>query len=42
LKIDWGKYTFCNPPYTTAEKAKFVKKSYEEYKKGKKIILLIP
>lgn len=42
LKTEWGKYTFCNPPYTVGEKAKFVKKCYEEYKKGKKIVLLIP
>ena len=41
-KTDWGYYTFVNPPYTTLDKEKFVKKCYEEYKKGKVIALLIP
>ncbi len=41
-KIDWGKYTFVNPPYTEKDKAAFVKKSYEEYLKWNVVALLIP
>lgn len=33
---------YVNPPYTRGEIKKWVKKSYEEFKKGCKVILLIP
>lgn len=42
LKLDWWKYTFCNPPYTPKEKVAFVNKCYEESKKWKIVVLLIP
>lgn len=42
LTLDWWKYTFCNPPYTVKEKTNFVNKCYEESKKGKIVVLLIP
>jgi site-specific DNA-methyltransferase (adenine-specific) len=39
LLIEWGKSTFCNPPYSKTKL--FIKKAYEEWKKGKNIVLLI-
>jgi hypothetical protein len=41
LTLNWGKYTFVNPPYTKGDKVKFVNKCYEEYKKWNVIALLI-
>lgn len=40
LSIDWGSKNFCNPPYS--EISKWVKKTYEEFQKGKTVVLLIP
>lgn len=42
LSIDWKDYNYINPPYNITDKPKFVKKAYEEYKKGKMCIMLIP
>lgn len=42
LTLDWGEYTYCNPPYTRSDKEKLIIKTYEEYKKWKTIALLIP
>lgn len=54
LEIEWGKSNFVNPPYgrykeefNSKYKGKsaqdlFVKKAYEESKKGKLVVLLIP
>ena len=39
LSIDWGSSTFCNPPYSKV--ALWIKKAYDEWKKGKKIVMLI-
>ena len=39
LSIDWGSSTFCNPPYKYV--ALWIKKAYDEWKKGKKIVMLI-
>jgi len=39
LSIDWGSSTFCNPPYSKVEL--WIKKAYDEWKKGKKIVMLI-
>lgn len=43
LKQDWAKYgsVWCNPPYGR-EIGKFVKKAYEESKKGATVVMLIP
>lgn len=43
LNRDWFKYetVWCNPPYGR-EIGKFVKKAYEESKKGCTVVLLIP
>lgn len=40
LKIEWGKCNFVNPPYKYI--ADWVKKGYEEWKKGKTVVFLIP
>lgn len=42
LAIEWGKCNFVNPPYNRKDKPKFIKKAYEEWLKGKTIVLLIP
>lgn len=34
LKCDWGKSNFVNPPYSKKLKEAFVKKAFEESKKG--------
>lgn len=39
LKIEWGKRSFCNPPYSNWQV--WVKKGYEESRKGKIVVLLI-
>ena len=40
LNIDWGNCNFVNPPFSQI--AKWIQKSYEEYRKGKCVVLLIP
>lgn len=40
LSIEWGKSNFVNPPYSKI--SDWCKKAYEEYKKGKTVVLLIP
>jgi|TARA_Y100000310_G_scaffold102057_1_gene100227 site-specific DNA-methyltransferase (adenine-specific) len=40
LKIEWKERNFVNPPYS--ELKKWIKKSFEEYKKGKLVVMLIP
>ena len=41
LSIAWGKRTFCNPPYGRTI-GKWISKGYDEWKKGKTIVFLIP
>lgn len=40
LIIDWGSSNFVNPPYSDI--SNWCKKSYEEYLRGKIVIMLIP
>ncbi len=40
LNIEWGKINFCNPPYSSIKD--WCKKAYEEAKKGKQVVMLIP
>lgn len=40
LSTDWGDCNFVNPPYSDI--AKWVEKAYQEYQKGKTVVLLIP
>jgi len=42
LNIDWNKVNFVNPPYSRHLKESFIKKAYEEQKKGNTSILLLP
>jgi len=42
LKINWCDVNFINPPYGIPFKDQFIKKAYEEWKKGKTCIMLIP
>ena len=42
LKISWKKVNFINPPYNNKDKVAFIRKAFEESKKGKTCILLIP
>lgn len=42
LSVEWGQSNFINPPYNRIDKPKFIKKAYEEWKKGKTCVLLIP
>lgn len=42
LKVSWKKKNFINPPYTTREQDLWLKKGFEEFKKGKLCIFLIP
>lgn len=40
LNNEWGKSNFVNPPYRDI--AKWIRKGYEEYLKGKTVVFLIP
>lgn len=42
LECEWGKVNFVNPPYTSKEQDLFVKKGFEQWKKGKTVVFLIP
>ena len=40
LEIEWGRSNFVNPPFSNI--ALWVKKGFEEWKKGKTVVFLIP
>lgn len=40
LDNEWGKVNFVNPPYSKI--AVWIRKSYEEARKGKTVVLLMP
>lgn len=42
LKIEWGSSNFMNPPYNRIDKPKWIKKGYEEWLKGKTVVMLLP
>jgi len=42
LEIEWGKRNFINPPYSRKLKEAFIKKAFEESKKGKLCVMLLP
>ena len=42
LQIEWGKSNFVNPPYNRYDKPKFIQKAYDEWRKGKTVVMLIP
>ena len=41
LAIEWGETNFVNPPYAR-EITKWIEKAFEEWKKGKTIVMLLP
>lgn len=42
LTVDWGKVTFCNPPYSRDIKERFINKGYEQSLQGKLVVMLLP
>lgn len=40
LNIEWKQSNFVNPPYS--DLAKWIEKSWKEWKKGKTVVMLIP
>ena len=42
LKVEWKDVNYINPPYNNKDKIAFLNRAYEEYKKGKVCIVLIP
>jgi hypothetical protein len=42
LTIEWKERNFINPPYSRKSKESFIKKAYEESKKGKLCVMLLP
>ena len=42
LKINWSKSNFINPPYSRKLKEAFINKAFEESKKGKLCVMLLP
>ncbi len=40
LKTEWGEVAFVNPPYSQIKE--WCKKAYEEWQKGKTVVMLIP
>ncbi|MHA1827932.1 MAG: DNA N-6-adenine-methyltransferase [Candidatus Heimdallarchaeaceae archaeon] len=42
LKIEWKQRNFINPPYNRKDKEAFIRKAYEESKKGKLWVMLLP
>ncbi len=42
LEIEWGLNNFVNPPYSRKLKEAFIHKAFEESKKGKTSVMLLP
>lgn len=42
LKIDWKDRNFINPPYSRKLKEAFINKAFDESKKGKLCVMLLP
>jgi len=42
LKVEWGKQNYINPPYSRKLKEEFIRKAFEESKKGKLCVMLLP
>jgi hypothetical protein len=42
LNVDWKQYNFINPPYNRKDKELFIRKAFEESKKNKVCVLLLP
>lgn len=42
LSTEWGNCNFVNPPYNRKDKPKWISKAFEEWKKGKTVVMLLP
>jgi|CXWL01.1.fsa_nt_gi site-specific DNA-methyltransferase (adenine-specific) len=42
LAREWGMSNFVNPPYNRTDKPRFIKRAFEEWRKGATCVLLIP
>ena len=42
LNMEWGQSNYVNPPYNRFDKPKFIQKAYDEWSKGKKVVMLLP
>ena len=42
LNVDWGNSNYINPPYSTKLQDAFIEKGFNEWKKGKTCVFLIP
>lgn len=42
IACEWGNRNFINPPYNRRDKPKFIAKAFDEWKKGKTCVLLLP
>lgn len=42
LDVEWRKVNYINPPYNRKDKEAFIRKAYEESKKGKMCVMLLP
>lgn len=42
LTLSWGRSNFVNPPYNRIDKPKFIQKAYDEWRKGKTVVMLLP
>ena len=42
INTKWGLSNFINPPYDRVNKPLFIQRAFEEWKKGKTCVLLIP
>lgn len=42
LTCEWGKSNFINPPYSRKLKEAFINKAFDESKKGKLCVMLLP
>lgn len=42
LNVEWGGVNYVNPPYKTKMQDAFIRKGFEEWKKGKTVVFLIP
>ena len=42
LTIEWGQRNFINPPYSRKLKQAFIRKAFDESRKGKLCVMLLP
>jgi len=42
LNVEWGERNYINPPYDRVNKPLFIQRAYDEWKKGKTCVLLLP